>query len=182
MPNYTTKDSRGSSYATFGIGGPAKTGATSKRGGMGHDSSNNPNLIDDAGNVVLSTGTNAVVIDGTLTAANGLAVTGLFTAGAATVSAAGSAIGNATALSSNVNWVNGADGAKGVRLPSGAGNFICIYNNHATAGLNVYPPVNGTLDGGSANAALVQEGNTISFFISIANGDYRRMNAFTANS
>lgn len=193
--NYTTKDARGSQYPTFGQSGPVKTGATTGRGGFGYDSSNNPNLLDDAGNIVLSTGTNSLVANGAFsvvgnstftgtTAFTGnMTHTGLISQGSANsvLTAAGSVIANAAAVTSNVHWVNGADDTKGVILPSGNGQIIALYNNHATAGLKVYPPVNGTINGGSASAAVVQEGNTTSLFVSVAAGDYRSI-AFTANS
>ena len=176
MSQHTTRETR-SGYATYGLG-HVPTGATTGRAGLGFDSSNQPQLLDDAGNVLLTASTN------TVTFAASMAHTGLINQGTANnvLTATGTVIANAAAVTTNVGWVYGADDAKGVIFPSGIGNMICVYNNHATAGLKIYPPVNGTLDGGSANAALVQEGNTISFYISVADGTYRKMNAFTANT
>lgn len=85
-----------------------------------------------------------------------------------TIAAAGSVIGNAVAIGSNVgvSIVTGADDAKGAILPTAQpGKVICVYNNTATKGLPVYPPVNGTLNDGSANAALTLEGKTLAIFV-----------------
>ncbi len=65
-------------------------------------------------------------------------------------------IANATALTHAVNQVAAADDAKGVRL-SGLSAQI-VWSSQATNGLKVYPPVNSTINGGSANAAIVIEG------------------------
>jgi hypothetical protein len=72
------------------------------------------------------------------------------------VAAAGSIQGDAAALSATkiLHQVTGADGTKGVKLPSVAvGNMHFILNT--TAGvLKIYPSTGGTINGGSANASL----------------------------
>lgn len=79
----------------------------------------------------------------------------------ATVASAGSAQGDAAALTGKTNNVTGADGTKGVILPSvGIGETIEVYNAVATNGLKIYPPTSGTINGGSANAAITIEGKT----------------------
>jgi len=79
------------------------------------------------------------------------------------VAAAGSVIANATQLSASarIHTVSGADDTKGVVLPATvAGVEHRIYSEQATNGLKLYPPVNSTLNGGTANSALVMEGKT----------------------
>jgi hypothetical protein len=75
------------------------------------------------------------------------------------VAAAGSAQGSAAALSATkfLHQVTGADGTKGVILPAtvaaDAGKVHLILGT--TAGvLKIYPATGGTINGGSANAAL----------------------------
>lgn len=88
---------------------------------------------------------------------------------AVALAAAGTVIGDAAAITSRFTTVSGADDTKGVRLPSGAspGDEYKVYNQHATAGLKVYPPVNGDINDGSANAAVVIEGKTLATFINM---------------
>jgi hypothetical protein len=74
---------------------------------------------------------------------------------AATV-AAGSVNTDAAALAStNTTFITSDSAAKGVRLPSGAaGDIMEIINNSATAA-KLYPATGGTLNGLTANAAVV---------------------------
>ena len=98
-----------------------------------------------------------------------------------TIAAAGSVQGNATAIVNAVTIVTGADDAKGVILPvPTAGDELFVYSNTATAGLKVYPPANGTINDGSANAAITIEGKTLAQFIATSTTNYASM--FTANS
>lgn len=99
-----------------------------------------------------------------------------------TLAAAGTVITNAAALSSTVTVVSGADDAKGVILPTptAAGETYLVYQSHATSGLKVYPPVGGTINDGSANAAVVTEGKSLAIFVSTSTTNYAAM--FTANS
>lgn len=101
---------------------------------------------------------------------------------AAALAAAGTVIGNATAVVARFSTVSGADDAKGVILPSGAsiGDEYLLYNEHATAGLKVYPPVNGDINDGSANAAVVQEGKTLGRYINMDGTTWAAQ--FTANA
>ena len=81
-----------------------------------------------------------------------------FTA-AATVAAAGSIQGDATALDSTHSFqiVTGADGAKGVLLPllASGNEGICreVYNA-ASSALKIYPNTSDTINGGSADTAI----------------------------
>lgn len=82
-----------------------------------------------------------------------------------TCAAAGSDQAGATLLPSAGASVSAADGTKGVRLiePS-AGRVALVYNEHATAGLKVYPHTGGDINDGSTNAAVTIEGKTLALF------------------
>jgi hypothetical protein len=101
---------------------------------------------------------------------------------AVTLAAAGSVIANAGAISARLTVVTGADDTKGVVLPSTAspGDEYIIYQTAATAGLKVYPPVNGDINDGSANAAVVMEGKSVGRFVNLDGTTWAA--AFTANS
>jgi len=69
--------------------------------------------------------------------------------------AAGSAQGDATALTAQRNAVTGADGTKGVKLPTAvAGDTVLVINTSSTAILKVYPATGAAINGLSANAAF----------------------------
>lgn len=85
---------------------------------------------------------------------------------AAAVAAAGSAQGDAAALTGVLNIVSGADGTKGVILPTCAeGLQYFVYNSVATNGLKIYPATGGDINDGTANAAITIEGKTLAIFI-----------------
>jgi len=99
------------------------------------------------------------------------------------IAAAGSAIANATAISTGTGLavVTGADDTKGVVLPAAyPGKVVRIYNNQATNGLKVYAPVNSAINGGSANSAVVIEGKTLAEFVGTNATNYA--GSYTANS
>lgn len=98
------------------------------------------------------------------------------------VAAAGSTQANATALTYRNNNVTAADGTKGVVLPAiaDAGHMVVVYNSVATNGLKVYPATGGTINGGSANAAVVIEGKTLAIFVASSSGNWGAV--FTANT
>lgn len=101
---------------------------------------------------------------------------------AATLAAAGSVIGNAAAISSRFTVVTGADNTVGAILPSTArvGDAYFVYSSTATNGLKIYPPVNGDINDGSANAAVTIEGKTLGIFINMDGTTWVAM--YTANS
>lgn len=100
---------------------------------------------------------------------------------AAAVAAAGSAQGDAAALTGMVNVVSAADGTKGVILPSAAeGLVIHVYSSVATNGLKIYPPSSGTINDGSANAAITIEGKTMAYCIGTSATNWAVI--FTANT
>jgi len=83
----------------------------------------------------------------------------------ATIAAAGSTQGDATALTKPVNTVTGADGTKGVLLPAAvAGLVVEVYNSVATHGLKVYPASGDDINDGSADAAVTIEGKSHAIF------------------
>jgi predicted RecA/RadA family phage recombinase len=74
--------------------------------------------------------------------------------GVQTVAAAGSTQSDAAALGTGLNIVTGADGTKGVVLPTAKAGMI-VYLKGTTAGvLKVYPATGGTINALSANAAM----------------------------
>lgn len=76
----------------------------------------------------------------------------------AAVTAVGTTIANAAALSAGVNIVSGADGTKSVVLPTAvAGATIQVYNTAATNGLPVLANTSDTINGG---ASVTMEGST----------------------
>lgn len=78
------------------------------------------------------------------------------TDGALTVTAAGTTLATATVLGSNLNVVTTAAASTGVSLPAAAaaGELVFVNNQGANA-LAVYPATStGTINGGSAGAAV----------------------------
>lgn len=116
-----------------------------------------------------------------LTGVGRLGLNGLRYGDIATINAAGSVIGNATAITNRISIVDGADDTKGVVLPATvAGDEYFVYNTAATAGLKIYPPVNSDINDGSANAAITIEGKTRAHFIALDSTTWSC--AFTANA
>ncbi len=72
----------------------------------------------------------------------------------AAVTAAGSAQGDAAALVEGFNVVTGADGTKGVILPTAAAGMIVYTKGVTAAVLKVYPATGGTINALSANGAI----------------------------
>lgn len=118
----------------------------------------------------------AVVLDGSLnvTGVNNFTTTGIASLFAltlndvASINAAGTVIANAAQLAHTVNIVAGANDAKGVILPATAvGEVVIVYSSQATNGLLVYPPVNSSINGGSANASINIEGKSMAIFVGL---------------
>lgn len=86
--------------------------------------------------------------------------------GVAAVTATGSAQGDAAQLYHGLNVVTGADGTKGVILPTAVAGMI-VYLKGVTAGvLKVYPKTGGTINALSANGAIsLASGATPAIFI-----------------
>lgn len=101
----------------------------------------------------------------------------------------GSDQSGALELQSNAVSLATGDGSAGVRLPSlvstngfnaNVGQFVAVFNNHATLGLNVYPHVGGDVNDGTQNAAVVLEGRTLGIFVALDTATWGAI--FTANS
>ena len=99
----------------------------------------------------------------------------------AAVAAAGSAQGDAGALSDGMNYVSAADGTKGVVLPTGTpGRQVRVYNLHASNGLKVYPHSGGDINDGTGDAAVTIEGKTLAIFECVDGTTWAAI--YTANS
>jgi hypothetical protein len=97
-----------------------------------------------------------------------------------TITPAGTVVANAAAVTTRFVKVTGDDTA-GIVLPAAnPGDEYLVYNLHATQAVKVYAPVNGTINGGSANAAVAQEGKTLGRYVNIGGLDWAAQ--FTANS
>lgn len=70
------------------------------------------------------------------------------------VTAAGSVIGDAAQLSQGINVVTGADGTKGVILPTAVPGMQVIVKGVTAGVLKVWPKTGGTINALSASAAL----------------------------
>ena len=73
---------------------------------------------------------------------------------AATVTAAGSTQGTATALTKTYNIVSTATANQGVILPAATAGLVINVFNISGNTIKVYPASTETIDGGSANAAV----------------------------
>ena len=73
----------------------------------------------------------------------------------ATLTAAGSTQGTATAITSTVTFITSAAAGTGVILPAPDAAEKVTLVNHATAPVNIYPAVGHTIDAMAANAPLV---------------------------
>ena len=106
-------------------------------------------------------------------------VTGTVVQPVSAVAAAGTNLATAAALSNGVNVVSGADGTKGVALPTAvAGTTITVYSSAATNGLVVYANTSDTINGG---ASVTMEGQT--WLQAIATSDAAWLTTiFTADS
>lgn len=87
-----------------------------------------------------------------------------------TVAAAGSNQSGAAPLTSTVTEVTGASGTNGVRLPvpGRIGRQMQVYSSAATNALKVYPHSGGSINNGSANAAVDLAARTLGLFVSVS--------------
>lgn len=98
--------------------------------------------------------------------------------GISTIAAAGSDQSGATPITTGVTHVSGADGSKGVALPSAAAGLAYFVYNIAASPLKVYPALNDDINDGSANAAITMPGKSAGFFVAVdaATWAYRGIN------
>lgn len=96
--------------------------------------------------------------------------------GTATVAAAGTIQSTATALVKQINTVTVGTTDFGVILPLAYGGDsaapIIVKNSEVSNNLKVYPPVGGTIDGGSANAAIDVAAGQIAVLYAKDTNDY----------
>jgi len=85
---------------------------------------------------------------------------GSVTYGIATVSAAGTTQGTATALTETVNVITGGTANQGVVLPTAAAGLTVIVQNTTSVDMKLYPNSSDSIDGGSADAAVTLPANT----------------------
>jgi hypothetical protein len=85
---------------------------------------------------------------------------GSVTYGVATVSAAGTTQGTATALTETVNVVTGGTANQGVVLPTAAAGLTVIVQNTTSVDLKLYPNSSDSIDGGTADASVTFPANT----------------------
>ena len=94
---------------------------------------------------------------------------------AATVSAAGSTQGTATALTKTYNIVSTASAAQGVVLPAATAGLIINVFNISGNTIKVYPTTSQTIDGGSANAPVEIVTANGSEFVGTGTGTWRQV-------
>jgi hypothetical protein len=117
------------------------------------------------GNVTATT-VAASSVSGALNGSLSTGNTGSITVSAAALAAGGTAIGNAAAVTTIFTAVTGADNSKAVVLPSAtAGRFICIRNTSVDKTLPVFPAVNDTINGGTANSSESMPANSAWFLV-----------------
>lgn len=107
----------------------------------------------------------ALVVD----ASKDLAGARFFNTSGGSLAAAGNAQGNAGAVITENVGVTGADGTKGVRLPTAvAGMFIRVNNTVAGQNLKVYPASGGAIDAAAADAAYTLAGAKSALFFAVS--------------
>lgn len=88
-------------------------------------------------------------------AVGNLASTGdVVSATTASITAAGTVQGDATALTTTFNIVSTATTGQGVKLPTAAVGLQITISNDSSADVKIYPNTSGTIDGGSANVPI----------------------------
>lgn len=117
-----------------------------------------------AGDLLIADGTKFECVP--LTGAFELAATGLLSMDSNTKAAAGSAQGDATAITAEgFCLVTAADATKGVKLPAAAAGKMVIVKNNANAVLKVYPNTSDAINALSADAAISMAAYTSAIFI-----------------
>jgi hypothetical protein len=84
-----------------------------------------------------------------------------------TLAATGSAYTDAAAITGNCVITTGGDGSKGIQLPVPTAPMQwCLVYNSASGDVKVYPNTGGTINGGSTNAAALQEDLSLGLYVS----------------
>lgn len=128
--------------------------------------------------------------DGTATVQNGegtqeilkISNTGkLFIKDVGSLAATGTNQATSAAIVNTLTSVTASDGTKGVRLPTAeVGSVYFVYNSVATNGLPIFPATGGTINGGTANAAITAEGKTLAILAATSATNWAAI--FTANT
>ena len=92
-------------------------------------------------------------VTGNITGANINATTYSVTGVTTGISAAGSAQGDATGLTKDINIVSTVTAGQGVRLPSSVAGMILFVTNDSATTLNVYPASGASINAAAANVA-----------------------------
>ena len=99
----------------------------------------------------------------------------------ATVSAAGSTQGTATALTKTYNIVSTASANQGVILPSAAAGLVINLYNVSGNTIKVYPASTETIDGGSANAPIEVVTANGAELVGVSTGGWRQVGSGGSN-
>ena len=100
---------------------------------------------------------------------------------AATVSAAGSTQGTATALTKTYNIISTASANQGVVLPSAAAGLVINLYNVSGNTIKVYPASTETIDGGSANAPIEVVTSNGAELVGVSTGGWRQVGSGGSN-
>jgi hypothetical protein len=163
-----------------GIAGP--TGATGVQGATGPSGSvagsNTEVQFNDAGTQAGDTGFTYNKTTDTLTVAgNIVAQTHYIRSVAASVSAAGSVQGDATALAKDINVVTSVSAGQGVRLPTATAGMVLIVNNTSVNSMNVYPAAGAAINGLATNAAYTHVSNASLQYYAISSSQWYTVGA-----
>lgn len=126
--------------------------------------------VDDGGLITIKSGGSVNVESGGALKIGGVDVTAELAAidgstTPATLAAAGNAQSNATAMTAPTNYVTGADGTKGVKLPTAAAGLVrVIYNTDGTNNLLVYPNTSDDINDGTVNVHVLLGPKTCGVF------------------
>ncbi len=100
---------------------------------------------------------------------------------AATVSAAGSTQGTATAITKTYNIVSTASANQGIILPSAAAGLVINLYNVSGNTIKVYPASTETIDGGSANAPIEVVTANGAELVGVSTGGWRQVGSGGSN-
>lgn len=108
-------------------------------------------------------------------------LTGIVYQPAATVAAAGANQGNAASVTAGFTRVTGADGTKGIKLPTAVAGATVMIVNGAAQPLVVYPNTSDKINGGAANASVTMENSSTMIAVALDATDWYTI-VFTADS
>lgn len=99
----------------------------------------------------------------------------------ASVSAAGSTQGTATALTKTYNIISTASANQGIILPSAAAGLVINIYNVSGNTIKVYPASTETIDGGSANAPIEVVTSNGAELVGVSTGGWRQVGSGGSN-